>query len=159
MGAGRYGIMQACLNGHVITDDIHSQSEQVKRFCPKCGGATITQCPECGAEIQGKHYVSGGMSSRRSHAPNNCHSCGAAYPWRQAEIAAAIEVLQMELDAADAAAVPGLLADCIVDTPRTQIAAIKLKLLLPSIGKATYDVAIKVISDIASTTAKRTLGL
>lgn len=28
---------------------------------------------------------------------NNCHGCGAAYPWRQAAIAGAIEVLEMEL--------------------------------------------------------------
>jgi hypothetical protein len=46
-----------------------------------------------------------------------------------------------------------------VETPRTQIAALKLKRLLPKIGKTTYDVAIKVVSDVASETAKKTLGL
>jgi hypothetical protein len=46
-----------------------------------------------------------------------------------------------------------------VDVPGTQLAALKLKRLLPKAGKATYDIAIKVISDLASEAAKKTLGL
>ena len=116
-------------------------------------------CPTCKAAIQGFYHIQGVFSFREPPVPNNCHQCGTAYPWRQAAIANAIEVLQMELEGHDAASIPELVAAASTEVPGTQIAALKLKRNLPKIGKATYDVAIKVISDIASETAKKTLGL
>lgn len=67
-------------------------------------------------------------------------------------------MLEMGLEGQDAAAVAGLVRDVATETPRTQLAALKLKMLLPKLGKATYDIAIKVVSDLASETAKKTLG-
>ena len=99
------------------------------------------------------------LQARVQEAPNYCHGCGAAYRWRQTAIANAIEVLQMDLEGQDAADAADLVRAVAVETPRTEIAALKLKRLLPKLGKATYDVAIKVISDVASETAKKTLGL
>lgn len=45
------------------------------------------------------------------------------------------------------------------DTPQAAGAARRLKELLPKLGKAAYDIAIKVISDVASETAKKIMGL
>lgn len=154
-----YCVMQVCENGHAINDDARGVPARNKLFCTKCGAATRTACPECSATIQGAFRNSMGMRRARSIPPNNCHNCGAAYPWRRVEIATAIEVLQLELEEDDAAQIPGLVADVATDTPRTQLAALKLKRFLPAFGKASYDVAIKVISDIASETAKKALGL
>jgi hypothetical protein len=47
----------------------------------------------------------------------------------------------------------------VTDTPQASRAAMRLQTILAKLGKATYDVAIKVITDIASETAKKVLGL
>jgi hypothetical protein len=103
-----YDVMQACLNGHQITDSAGTSPEFRKLFCAECGAKTIMACTECDEPIQGFYYVSGMISLQKTPVPNNCHQCGTAYPWRQAEIANAIEVLQMELDDSDAAGIPEL---------------------------------------------------
>ncbi len=149
--------MQVCLNGHHISDHARTMPEFSKQFCPQCGERTITACPECQVPIQGGYL--GFPSLDAMPVPNNCHGCGSAYPWRQAAIASAIEVLQIELEGQDAADAAELVKAVSVETPRTQVAALRLKRLLPKIGKTTYDVAIKVVSDVASETAKKTLGL
>lgn len=48
-----YDVMQVCLNGHQITDEVIFTPQHKKPFCPECGAATITACPECQAPIQG----------------------------------------------------------------------------------------------------------
>lgn len=149
-------VMQVCLNGHVITIFAGRQPASMKPFCRDCGAPTITACPECKAPI---HDRDAGSLSTELRVDNNCPQCGTAYPWRQSAIATAIEVVQMDLEGHDAASVAELVNDIAIETPRTAIAALKLKRLLPKLGKATYDVAIKVISDVASETAKKTFGL
>lgn len=44
-----------------------------------------------------------------------------------------------------------------VDTPGTDVAALKLKGVLLKFGKGTYDLAIKVLSDILAEAAKKVL--
>ena len=114
-------------------------------------------CPVCNTPIQ--EHLSGVLSVHEPPVPHYRHQCGSAYPWRQAAIANAIEIAQLELDDADAAAVPALVHAIAIDMPRTEISALKLKRILSKLGKPTYDVAVKVISDIASETAKKALGL
>lgn len=80
-------------------------------------------------------------------------------PKREAEMTALIRLLQTNLTAEDKAAVPETIKDVMGDNERTGPAAIRLKHMLQKVGKPAYDVAIKVISDIASATAKRFLGL
>jgi hypothetical protein len=152
-----YDLMQVCLNGHAITASTVRHPESMKPFCPDCGAPTITACPECNAPIQGAPHDQ--LITQEPPVRNNCPQCGTAYPWRQSSIATAIEVVQMGLQGQEAADAAELVKDIAIETPRTQIAALKLKRLLPKLGKATYDVAIRVISDVASETAKKTLGL
>jgi hypothetical protein len=45
-----------------------------------------------------------------------------------------------------------------VDTPFTSSAVARLKGLLPKLGKSTYELAVKVIGEVASATAKKLLG-
>ena len=127
--------MQVCLNGHQITATAATAPAFCKPFCPDCGAETIMACPTCKAAIQGFYHIQGVFSFREPPIPNNCHQCGTAYPWRQAAIANAIEVLQMELEGHDAASIPELVAAASTEVPGTQIAALKLKRILPKIGK------------------------
>lgn len=68
-------------------------------------------------------------------------------------------MLQANLDPTDAEAVPALVQNVAVESRFTARAAERLKGMLGKLGKAAYDVAIKVISDVASETAKKILGL
>jgi hypothetical protein len=152
-----YDVMQVCLNGHQITASAETLPNQRKQFCDQCGEKTIDSCPDCKASIQG--YLKGILSVRSLKVPNNCPSCGTAYPWRQDSIANAIEVLQMEMDAADAAAVPTLVNMVLIEGPRTEVSALKLKKLLGKLSKPIYDICINVLSDLMSETAKKTFGI
>jgi hypothetical protein len=79
---------------------------------------------------------------------------------RRAQMAKLVKLLrQSGLDKEDAAEVERIIPDVASETPRTEGAALKLKKILSKLGKATYDVAVNVISDIASETAKKILGL
>ncbi|MGY0782440.1 DUF2321 domain-containing protein [Azospirillum argentinense] len=68
-------------------------------------------------------------------------------------------LLQTDLSAEDAAEVPAVIKDVSQDNVRTAAAAVRLRGMLSKLGKPAYDVAIKVISDIASATTKKFLGL
>ena len=78
---------------------------------------------------------------------------------RQAQMAKLIKLVRLSLDKEDAAEVERIMPDVVSETPRTERAALRLKRILSKLGKATYDVAVNVISDIASETAKKILGL
>jgi len=78
---------------------------------------------------------------------------------REAEMKKLIRLLQSDLDDDDAAVVPAVVKNVVVETGYTQIAAERLKTMLPKLGKSAYDVAIKIITDIASATVKKILGL
>ncbi|MGX9967101.1 DUF2321 domain-containing protein [Roseomonas sp. F4] len=151
--------MQVCLNGHQITEHAATMPQFNKPFCSQCGQETITTCPECKAPIQGHYHSPGVLSLRTTPVPNNCHACGTAYPWRQHALAAAVEAVQLELDEKDAAEAAALIPDVAATTPRTDVAVFKLKKLLSKLQKPAYDIAIKVVTDVASETAKKTLGL
>lgn len=152
-----YEVMQVCLNGHQITDCAGTIPDYKKPFCPECGGRTIVACPECNATVQGS--LKGVLLSHPSPVRNNCHQCGTAYPWRQDALAAAVEVEEMALEGQDATDAAALVAAVSVDTPRTELSALKLKKLLAKLSGPVYDVAIKIVSDVASETAKKVLGL
>lgn len=65
--------------------------------------------------------------------------------------------MQMDLDAKDAAEAAELVTAIAIETPRTEINALRLKRLLSKLGGATRDVATKVIIDIAAETAKKVI--
>ena len=154
-----YDVMQVCLNGHRINASAHSMPQFNSDYCAKCGAKTITECPRCATPIRGRYHNPGVLSVAQKPPPNNCHQCGSAFPWRIAEIAAVVEVLQMNLEDEDAAKVPELVQQVATETPSTQVASLRLKNLLGKMGKAAYDISVKVVSDVASETAKKILRL
>lgn len=70
-----------------------------------------------------------------------------------------VSALQTALGPEDAAAVPAVVEQIAVQTPYTAQATKRLKVMLSKVGKATYDVSIKIISDVGAATAKKILGL
>jgi hypothetical protein len=70
-----------------------------------------------------------------------------------------IRLLEEPLNEAEKAAVPAVVQNVMVETKFTPLAAERLKAMLSKVGKSTYDIAIKIISDIGSATVKKMLGL
>lgn len=155
-----HDVMQVCLNGHRITAYAFTKPEFRQDFCDKCGEATIDKCPACSSSIRGKYHSPNVFVAKDVPVPAYCHGCGKPYPWQEAAIANLKDVLREgELSDADIAAAEATLPDVLRDTPKSEAAALRLKRIMGGLGKPVYDVAIKVVSDIASETAKKTMGL
>ena len=78
---------------------------------------------------------------------------------KHGEMMKLVSLLQAELDADDAAGILAVVQNVVTETGYSKRAAERLKTLLTKLGKPTYGVAIKIISDIGSATVKKILGL
>lgn len=79
---------------------------------------------------------------------------------REAEMKKLIrKLLDEPLQGEDETAITATIQNVLVETPFTPAAAARLKTLLSKVGGSTYDVAIKIITDIGSATVKKILGL
>jgi hypothetical protein len=159
MHEGTYDTMQVCMSGHRINSSYRQFPEFSEAFCPDCGEPTITDCPACNARIKG-YYDSRTVSYGQPAVPAFCDSCGMAYPWQVARVANALELLRLEgVQEADIQEIERSLPDITRDTPRSQVAATRVRNWLRKAGKPVYDVGVKVVGDIAAATAKSYLGL
>ena len=78
---------------------------------------------------------------------------------RLARMNSLIRIVRSDLGDAQADEVASLVPDLTSDTPKAETAALRLKPILSRLGKVGYDMAIKVITNVASEIAKKTLGL
>ena len=155
-----YDTMEVCLNGHQITDMAVSQPISRQPFCSKCGSATITGCTQCQRLIRGHRHIPGVFSVHRTPVPKYCIDCGTPYPWQTAAIQNFNEILhETDLTEQQLAEAEKALPDVIQDGPKTEIASMRLGKVLKSLQKPAYDIAVKVVTDIASDTAKKIMGL
>ena len=155
-----YDIMQVCENGHQITSCAHSQQNSRKDFCDECGAKTIVACPHCEKPIQGYYHVEGIVSLSEPPVPKYCSYCGAAFPWQQSAIDNLTGIFrESDLSPQDIAIAEAALPDILQDTPKTESASLRLKRIMGKLGKPLYEISIKVVTDIASETAKKTIGL
>jgi hypothetical protein len=72
---------------------------------------------------------------------------------------ALVRIVRADLGEAEANKVAALVSDLTSDTPKAESAALKLKPILLRLGKVGYDVAIKIITDVASETVKKMFHL
>lgn len=159
-GPSGHDVMQVCMNGHQITAYARTKPQFRQAFCEKCGERTIDACESCSTPIRGKYHNPNAFTSRPVPVPAYCLGCGNAYPWQEEAVANLRAILREgdltddEVEIAEAA-----LPDVLRDTPKSESAALRFKRVLGGLGKPAYDVAIKVVSDLASETAKKTMGL
>lgn len=134
-----YDLGLVCQNGHPINAYAESQPENNRDFCEECGEEAISACPSCSTEIPGESTVGGVFSQEPYEPPNFCGSCGEPYPWTQRRIEAAREMAQeMEgLDEEERQQLEESIEDLVRDTPRTKLAAQRVKTLL---GKARGEI-------------------
>jgi hypothetical protein len=72
---------------------------------------------------------------------------------------ALVRIFRSDLGDAEADEVAKLVPELTSDTPKAKSAAMTLKPILLKLGRVGYDAAIKIITDVASETVKKMLGL
>lgn len=159
-----YDVMEACLNGHKVTGRLRSQPFRHEKFCKECGEKTISTCPSCNSAIRGDRHVPGNRHVAGQiipvDVPKYCIECGAAYPWQAARVENFKEILrESELGVEDLREVEAALPDIVRDTQKTESSSLRLKRIMAKVGKPIYEVLVNVVTDIASESAKKTLGL
>ena len=155
----RYDVGQACRNSHAVNGYEGTMPQFGAAFCPKCGARTLTACPGCDAPIRGM-YLDVLTTEEWSPAPF-CTGCGAPFPWTTAGIAAGRELVAMleGLSDDERSALSASFDDLVRDTPRTGVAAMRVKMALGKVG-ATGAAALRdVLVGIATESAKKAMGL
>ncbi len=147
-----------CANGHVIQSSTWISG---KEFCEKCGAEMMDRCPNCSNPI--KEWDYGGapyIGKRKYDRAAYCKNCGKPYPWTQSAIEAAAELITEEdqLDSAQQAKLIESLPDIVAETPKTQIATVRIKKALLSVGKFTADALRQFVIDFGCEFAKSQLG-
>lgn len=125
---------------------------EIGGLCKAC--ADVMRDPDDHAAVT--RLVQLAVATRRAH-----DTVPYAPEWdnRHEKLRELAQVLATDVGEAQAHEILCLLPTIATDTPQAAGAAQRLKELLPRLGKAAYDIAIKVISDLASETAKKLLGL
>jgi len=149
-----YDMAQICKNGHLITACYESSPVHREDFCSKCGVETITTCLSCSAQIRGKYNIPGIPMPGEIEIPLYCYSCGKPYPWTEEKIKAIKDFSkEMELSLEDKQIIEDNVTEIVVDTPKTQVSAVRIKKVLSRVGGAFADKLRDMIVDIASETA------
>jgi hypothetical protein len=135
-----YDTAQICLNGHITNDSVYRYPEDSKNYCDTCGSKTIEECPSCKNAIQGAEYNEYSFDSLES-PPSYCIFCGEAFPWIKIALEAAEDLANIidELGELDKIILTESLAELVKDTPRREVAAIKVKKILKGLDSHLSD--------------------
>ncbi len=134
-----------CENGHTISHN----NIVGEKFCEICGAPNISCCPSCGMPIHGKENTSGFVSAKKYIVPKYCYNCGQPYPWTASalEVAAAMIYEDSSLSESEKTKLNDSLPDIVSETPKTRLAGIITKKLLPSAESFTADALKQFIID------------
>lgn len=121
-----------CENGHVIKSLSDSCTD---KFCTICGARVIFKCPNCNIVIRGRSRDTYGFVTEYT-APAYCKDCGKPYPWTRNAIEATVLMLEEETNLAhdERQKIIDILPDVITETPRTQLAAVRIRKAIASAG-------------------------
>jgi len=151
--SGYYDIAQICLNGHIVNSSLQRFPESNRAFCPKCGEKTITNCPDCKAEIKGSYF--GNIVITLDESPAYCHNCGKSYPWTESKIATAIQILTEfgNLNDEEKKTIAQDINNIARDIPQAELSANRIKQIWKKCSMAGYEF----IMEFASRTAAKVL--
>lgn len=120
-----------------------------------------TAAKKCAWPIQGlgPHAWMGGGGPYKP--PSYCGECGSPFPWTETALAAAREYTDDldQLSQEEKTELKKALDDLTVDTPRTPLAASRFKKVLNKIGPKAGSVLQKIVENVLTEAAKKSLGL
>ena len=143
-----------CANGHVATSMLRRAPAHFAPFCEQCGQPNLSECPGCSAPIRG--YYFGGAIGGHYFRPAYCIQCGAAFPWQQQAMEAARELADEieELSPEERTRLKRSLEEISTDSPRTELAAGRIKKVVERLGGPTGQLLQKVAETVATEAAK-----
>ncbi len=154
-----YDVALICMNGHLINDCSNTATDHNSEYCKHCGAKCIDACLHCGEKIKGHYHVAGFFSSSYT-IPKFCGKCGNPYPWTEAEMQAAKELIELsDLGEADKESFKSAIEDIIVDTPKTKVAGAKIKIYLSRIGEEIRKDIKDILIGIGTEVALEQMGL
>lgn len=152
-----YDTAQICLNGHVVTAYATSSPDRKQDFCSICGEKTIMSCLNCNNTIRGEANES---LIPTFYKPSYCIKCGKPFPWTQASIEAAKELIELaEISLEEKESLVQDLPSLVGETPRTKVAVAKMKKFLKEAGGDVTSVMRSLLVEIVSETTAKALGL
>ena len=154
----RYAVGQACTNGHQVAGAIDDSPEFAEDYCSRCGAPTVSACGQCVAPLRG--YFRGVLSTGWELG-RYCYKCGEPYPWTAAGVAAGRELIDIlqGLSEEERQALSAGFDDLIRDTPRTGVAAMRVKTALAKVGREGGSALRDILVAIATESAKKQMGL
>lgn len=157
----RYSVAQICLNGHCITSNADAHPERKQAFCQRCGAKTITACPSCNASIRGEYDYGIAVMGNIYNPPSYCYQCGAPFPWTQTALETAAALIQEDdlLSQESHERLIESLPDIINETPKSRLAAMRLKSFVESAAKFAADAMRQFAIDFACEFVKKQMGL
>jgi len=157
---GYYQVAQICLNGHCTCSSVDDDPEFSQNFCKTCGAKTITECPSCNAKIRGSYNNEGSYFGQYC-VPSYCYNCGAPYPWTKSALDAANELIAEDenLSEDDKTKLLESLPDIMTETPRTQLAATRIKKSLKIAGQFTAEAIRQFVVDFGCELALKAAGI
>lgn len=156
-----YCTAQICHNGHLITNSTEFYPERTQRNCSECGAVTYSACPSCCEPIRGSLCDDNDCLISDPLPPAYCHACGKPYPWTEAALESAKAVIREEdsMSFQQQEDLIEVLPDMIVETPRTNLATVRMKKALASVGSFTADALKSFLIDFGCEVIKRQIGL
>ncbi len=154
-----FDIAQICPNGHVANYCYLRYPEHNQAHCAQCGEPTIIQCPKCEKRIRGHCYIPGVVGITPYDRPAHCQECGAAFPWTESAIQAAIElsVEAANLSEEEEEVLRKSIDDLVKTTPRAPLGAERFKRFLGKAGNEATKAVRSILTDVLSEAAKKTM--
>lgn len=151
-----FDLAQICKNGHLINDFARTEPHNNKNYCDQCGKSTITACPSCKCAIKGYNHASNvGM---KLPIPSYYNNCGHPYPWTTIKIEVAKELAnELDLNDSDKITFSENFESILHDSPKTILAANRIKNVLSKASKSVPEAFYKLLVDVISETAKKIL--
>lgn len=146
-----------CLNGHVHVETYPLTKDE---YCEICGAKLISKCPHCNSTIKEWNYNGVIVAGKPNYTrPMYCRTCGKPYPWTESALEATILMIQedTELSALERQNLESSLPDIISETPKTNLAMIRVKKALLTAGKFTADAIRQFVIDFGCELAKSAL--
>ncbi len=138
--------IRICKNGHQIPER--------SNFCQRCGSPVLDECDNCGTKIKP-------VRNNPFLIPGYCDYCGYPFPWIEAALQAAAELLAEDenITAEECNRLIAVLPDALCETPRTNLAVARIKKVLAILGSFTSDALRQILVDHACDLVKQQLGL
>lgn len=157
---GQYRVAQICMNGHCITASADAYPQHQQNFCDQCGAQTTMVCLECHRPIRGEYYEPG-LLFFDYHVPAYCVYCGRPFPWTKSAMESVAALIMEDENMQDEAkdALVSSLPDVIAETPRTNLALVRVKKALSTVGKFTAEGVRQFIIDFGCELVKKQLGM